>query len=58
VGFTWFDISGRVLRMESSTHYPPGNQQITLRTEGLPAGPLLLQMQLGEQRVMRQVVKL
>ncbi len=58
VGFTWFDASGRMLRLESTDHFPSGIQQIILNTEGLPTGPLLLQMQIGEQRLMRRVVKL
>jgi hypothetical protein len=58
MSFTWFDASGRALRMESTVQYPAGKQQITLDTEDLPSGPLLLQLQFGDQRLMRQVVKL
>lgn len=58
VALSWFDASGRMLRMESTTHYPPGKLQVTLDIEDLPAGLLFLQIVGGEQRHIRPVVKM
>jgi hypothetical protein len=58
VGFSWYDATGRLLQSENATRYPAGSQQISLPTEGLPTGPLLLQITMGEQQSMQRVVKL
>jgi hypothetical protein len=58
VGFSWYDATGRLLHTENATRYTAGSQQISLTTDGLPTGPLLLQITMGEQQSMQRVVKL
>lgn len=58
VDLTWYDASGRALHATSTSLYAPGRQEIFVDMEGLPNGVLFLQVQIGEQRLMRQVVKL
>lgn len=58
VGLTWFDASGRMLRVESTTHCAPGKLQVRLDIEDLPDGLLFLQIVVGEQMHMWPVVKM
>ena len=58
VYYTWLDVTGRVLAEAASARVGQGAQQLILATAGLPRGPLLLQVQVGEQRITHQVVKL
>lgn len=54
----WYDATGKLLRTENIAYYPAGAQQITLSTDGLPTGLLLLRIALGDQQGMRHAVKL
>lgn len=58
VGFSWYDATGRLLHAEYATRYTAGSQQISLHTDGMLAGPLLLQIRIGEHHIMKRVVKL
>ena len=58
VSYTWMDVTGRTLGEANTAHLSQGVQQITLATAELPSGPLLLQLQLGEQILLLRVVKI
>lgn len=58
VYYTWLDVTGRVLSAASSARVGQGAQQLILATAGMPRGPLLLQVQVGEQRQLLRIVKL
>ncbi len=58
VFYTWLDVTGRVLAETRGVQLPVSTQQLILPTAGLPHGPLLLQVQVGEQRQLLRVVKI
>jgi hypothetical protein len=56
VSLNLYDISGRLIKTLVNEHKNPGNYQLTLNANNLPAGVYFLSLEVEEKRIIERLV--